>query len=377
MKKRRIAFVVNGLYGGGAERVLQILLSNFDRQKYDITLINHRDEVINDLYPAGIKYKSILKDIEKKKSKIGKTGVKIYNKINLIVYDNLSPRIFRLLYLRDKFDVEVAFIEGYATRIVSGGHSNKKIAWVHVDLQITPWTDIAFRSKKEQIKCYSSFDKIVSVSKSVKKSVEELFSYKSTVIYNPIDSREIQRKSSLLNVEREKPLLFVSVGRLVPQKGYDRLIPVIGKLVGEGFNFKLWIIGEGSERKHLEELIIKWRLENTVKLLGHQSNPYPYMAASDVFVCSSRSEGYSTAVTEAIILGLPVITTLCAGMNELLDDGKYGIIVENEDTALLEGMRNILRNKKLIKKYADHIKESKNRFSLEHQINEIYSLIDN
>ncbi len=377
MKKRRIAFVVNGLYGGGAERVLQILLNNFDRQKYDITLINHRDEVINELYPVGIKYKSILKNIEKKKSKIGRIGVKIYNKINLIIYDNLSPRIFRKIYLRDKFDVEIAFIEGYATRIVSEGRSGKKIAWVHVDLQITPWTDIAFRSTKEQVKCYSSFDEVVSVSKSVKKSVEELFSYKSRVIYNPIDTQEIQRMSSLSNVKREKPLLFVSTGRLVPQKGYDRLIPIIGKLVAEGFNFQLWIIGEGSERKYLEELIKKWKLENTIKLLGYQSNPYPYIAAGDVFVCSSRSEGYSTAVTEAIILGLPVITTLCAGMKELLDDGKYGIIVENEDIALLEGMRNILRDKKVIKTYAERIKESKNRFSLEHQINEIYSLIDN
>jgi glycosyltransferase involved in cell wall biosynthesis len=378
MKKKHIAFVVNGLYGGGAERVLQVFLKNFDRRKYNITLINHREEDINnEFYPTDIEYISILKNIEKKRTKYGRLWVKIYNKINLTIYDNLSPRIFRAIYLRDKFDVEIAFIEGYATRIVSGGNSRKKIAWVHVDLKLYPWTDIAFRSRDEQIRCYSFFDKIVSVSKSVQNSVEELFLCESTVIYNPIDSEGIRRMSSLLTVERnEKSVLFISAGRLVPQKGYDRLIPVVGKLITEGFNLNLWIVGEGTQREYLEELIKKWKLEGRVKLLGYQSNPYPYIKAGDFFVCSSQYEGYSTAVTEALILGLPVITTLCAGMEELLDN-KYGIIVENKDIALLNGMRNILEDKTLKAKYTALATEGSKRFLLEYQMNEVYSAIDN
>ncbi|WP_051697986.1 glycosyltransferase [Prevotella sp. 10(H)] len=378
MKKKEIAFVVNGLYGGGAEKILQVILNNFDWQKYNITLINHREEeIINELYPADIKYKSILKNTEKRKSKRGRLWVKIYNKVNLIIYDKFSSRIFRWLYLRDKFDVEIAFIEGYATRIVSGGRSDRKIAWVHIDLKLSPWTDIAFRSKKEQIECYTCFDEVVCVSDSVKETVEELFSRQSIVIHNPIDTKEIQKMSSLFTVEREnQPILFISVGRLVPQKGYDRLIPIIGKLVAEDFDLRLWIVGEGTERKSLEELIQKWHLEGVVKLLGYKSNPYPYMAVSDIFVCSSRSEGYSTAVTEALVLGIPVITTLCAGMRELLEDDKYGVIVENDDIALLEGIRDILKNKDQLIKYKSQAKKAAGRFSLEHQMNKIYNLID-
>ncbi|NDV67955.1 glycosyltransferase [Dysgonomonas sp. 25] len=379
MKKKHIAFVVNGLYGGGAEKVLQVFLAHFDREKYDITLINHReDEMSYEYYPADIQYKSILKSIEKRKSKAGKLWVKIFNKINLFIYNHFSPTLFRRLYLRDKFDVEIAFIEGYATRIVSGGYSGRKIAWVHIDLNISPWTDIAFRSKEEQTTCYSSFDEVVSVSESVKESLEKLYSRQSIVIYNPIDVEEIREMSALYTVERDKKkLLFVSVGRLVPQKGYDRLIPIIGKLIAEGFDFRLWIVGEGAERIRLEKLIREWNLEEIVTLWGNQSNPYPYIAASDVFVCSSRSEGYSTAVTEALILGLPVVTTLCAGMEELLDGGEYGIIVENEDEALLKGMRNVLSDRKLMSRYADRIERDKNRFSLERQMNNIYQVIDN
>lgn len=378
MKKKYIAFVVNGLYGGGAEKVLQVFLANFDRRKYDITLINLWEEnIIHEYYPEDVKYKSILKKVKEEDSKFRRLRAKVYNKIKLLVYDNFSPRIFRLLYLRDKFDVEIAFIEGYATRIVSGGSSDKKIAWVHIDLKLYPWTDVSFRSKEEQIKCYSTFDEVVSVSKSVKESFEELFARKSTVVYNPIDSEEIRKMSDQFTVERDREsLLLVSAGRLVLQKGYDRLIPVVGKLVAEGFNFILWIVGEGSERKHLEHLIREWDLERNVKLWGYQSNPYPYIKAGDMFVCSSRSEGYSTAVTEALILGVPLITTLCAGMKELLNDSKYGIIVENEDTALLDGMRNILTNKRLVSHYTAQAEDGRNRFSLECRMNDIYNVID-
>lgn len=380
MKKKHIAFVVNGLYGGGAERVLQVVLANLDRQKYDITLINHREEDINyELYPAGIRYKSILKNAEKKKSKTDFFFAKLYNKINLLIYNNFSPRIFRLVYLREKFDTEIAFIEGYATRIVSGSESSKKIAWVHSDLKLCHWTNIAFRSSTEEIKCYSYFDKVASVSDSVKKSVEELFSCKSLTIYNPVDTEKVMTMSSELTIDRDEgQQLFISVGRLVPEKGYDRLISTVGKLVAEGFNIVTWIIGEGPERVFLEKLIIEWKLENSVKLLGYKNNPHPYVKAGDWAVCSSRIEGYSTAVMEALILGLPVITTLCPGMQELLgENNEWGIVVENDDLALLNGMRDILKEPSLKDRYKSLSIERKKHFSLKQRMDDIYSLIDN
>lgn len=377
MKKKHIAFVVNGLYGGGAERVIQVLLNNIDRQRYDITLVNYRKEEIRDPYPTGIKYKSILKNGENR-SKAFQFWAKIYNKVNLIIYDNFSPQTFRFFYLRRKYDVEIAFIEGYATRIVSGGRSRKKIAWVHIDLKLYPWTDIAFRSKEEQIECYSSFDKVVSVSKSVKESVEELFRCNSVVIYNPIDTKEI-RKTSQPTIEKEQEqLLFISVGRLAPQKGYDRLIPIVGRLIAEGFDFRLWIVGEGTERGLLEELIRKWELESVVKLLGYQGNPYPYIKAADWFVFSSRYEGYGLVVAEALTLGTPVISVMCAEMKQLLgEQNQWGIIVDNEDDALYEGMKNILKNERLTARYTAKAIEGGNRFSLKNQMNEIYDVIDN
>ena len=225
--RKRFAFIVNGLCGGGAERVLQIVLRNLDRAKYDITLINHRQEHVNELYPSDIKYLNILKS----KSRAGRVWVKVYNKVNLLIYENFSPRLFRKIYLRKRFDVEIAFIEGYATRIASGGRSGKKIAWVHTDMKSNPWADIAFRSKEEQAECYLRFDCVVCVSSSSKGSFDGVYrSKRSVVIYNPIDGGEVRDMASRFLVKRDggSPL-FATVGRLVPQKGYDRPVWVGGR----------------------------------------------------------------------------------------------------------------------------------------------------
>ena len=99
-------------------------------------------------------------------------------------------------------------------------------------------------------------------------------------------------------------------------------------------------------------------------LWGFQTNPYAYLKHCDLFVCSSVSEGYSTAVTEALILGLPVITTDCSGMNELLLNGKCGVITENSEDALYLGLKNILEHPDLLGYYKHQAQDRGKDFSL-------------
>src|SRR5690606_16581840 len=106
---------------------------------------------------------------------------------------------------------------------------------------------------------------------------------------------------------------IVSVGKLNKVKGYDRLIAVAAKLKKDAINFNLVIVGEGDERKNLEKLISENQLENQVKLIGFHQNPYKYISKSDLFVSSSRSEGFSSVVVESVILEIPVLTTETAG----------------------------------------------------------------
>lgn len=100
------------------------------------------------------------------------------------------------------------------------------------------------------------------------------------------------------------------------------------------------------EREKLEKLIMDNHLSDVVFLYGYKENPYPYIKSSDVFICSSYAEGFSTVVTEALILGVPTVTTDCAGMRELLGDSHYGLIVKNSEEGLLEGITQMIDKKK-------------------------------
>ena len=175
-------------------------------------------------------------------------------------------------------------------------------------------------------------------------------------------------------VEHVRPLL-VTVGRLEHQKGYDRLVRIAKHLVDDGLKFELWILGVGSQEADLKQYIQENHLEECVKLLGFHTNPYKYIVQGDLFVCSSRSEGYSTAVTEALILGLPVITTDCSGMAELLKDGECGIITENDEGALYEGVKRLLKDAVLLEHYREKAVERGNDFTIESLMKPIENIL--
>lgn len=169
---------------------------------------------------------------------------------------------------------------------------------------------------------------------------------------------------------------MVTVGRFVPQKAYDRLLRVIKRLYEDGYSIELWILGDGEQRPILEEYINTHSLNKIIILWGFQKNPYPYLKHSDIFVCSSISEGYSTAVTEALILELPVITTACSGMDELLIDGKCGLITENSENGLYSGIKHVLDNPSLLTSYKQNILLHQERFSLSNQMVHIENLFN-
>lgn len=142
------------------------------------------------------------------------------------------------------------------------------------------------------------------------------------------------------------------MGRLTDQKNFLHLLRALPKLRRDGIPFRLQIIGEGQERKRLEEYIARKNLGDCVQLLGWQENPYPYIKAADIVVCSSRYEGLSTVVTEALILGKPVVTTPCNGMAELLGESRFGLIAEADDSGLHRALRRMLTEPDLRQHYA-------------------------
>lgn len=345
MKKSKVMFMCNSLHGGGAERVLQTILNNIGNE-FDITVYSVNEAYSLEEYPDKFEYKYIFK--QKSKGRLGKFLVKVKNKIKLLIYKYCTPAMFHKLFIRGEYDVEVAFIEGYSTRIVSGANSMvKKLAWTHIDMLKNHWSSIAYKNYDEEKACYTKFDTIACVSEVVKHSMDSLFDLKdkTKVVYNPINEDYIleSAKEEFRGIDKSESFRFITLGRLEEQKGYDRLIPIVAKLRSEGLDVELWILGEGSQWSNLKNLIKKYHVEDKVKLLGFKSNPFAYFKYCDVFVCSSRNEGYSTAVTEALILGMPVVSTLCSGTTELLgENSEYGIVTENSTDSLYQGMRKII-----------------------------------
>lgn len=336
--KTKILFCHFDLGNGGAEKVLINLLKSLDYSKYDVTLYLLFKHGVNlSTLPANVK---LLYLFNRKPFR----GITHLLKL-------LSPRFLHKLLIKDKYDIEIAYIEGAPTRIISGCQDNnvKLFAWVHI--QFSKKLFSSFRTYDEANKSYHNFDKVLFVSEVARSTFSANTGWTDIplgICHNVINVDEIITLSKDvidLSLSTSK-INLCSVGRLTHQKGYIRLINILGSIKNNvSRDWQLYILGQGEEKQLIETSVIKAGLQDNVHLLGYNMNPYKFVSKMDLFICSSYREGYSTAVTESIILGTPIITTDCAGMDEILGDSGAGIIVENTDKALTDILSKLLTGK--------------------------------
>ena len=371
---KKVLFLVESLSGGGAEKVLLTLIKNLNKEKYDITVYS--------IVKTGVYVRKIeqycklhhgLKDYTEY-SYLGKLYFRIKNKF---IYKLPSKLIYKWL-IKDKYDVEVAFLEGFSTKLVasSNNKNSKKIAWVHIDMITRDYADKMYKSLQQHIDTYKIFDKVIAVSDDVKQCYIQKFNLNNIETrYNPIDEIEINELSLDMFDYDEKYLNFVTIGRLEYQKGYDRLLRIVKKLNKDYECFKLYIIGEGSLKGEFIKFIEDNKLNNKVYLLGFKENPYRYLKGASAFICSSYAEGFSTVATEAMILGVPIITVECSGMKELFGNYECGIICKNKEEDLYKSMKKILDNPELLIHYRNNIVLRKKFFKLKKRMEEVESVL--
>lgn len=375
---KRVLFFLESLAGGGAEKVLSDIVCNLDPLKYDITVCTITDgDVYQNKVSGACKYKSFL-NIEDYRAG-GFRKLLFWLRIKMVY--KLPPRLIYRWFIRDKYDIEVAFIEGYATKLIAASNNSysQKIAWVHTDMQNNTYADKCYRNITEQILTYRKYQKIICVSQSVKNAFEKKIKITGNIYvqYNPVDENKIFELSKQhVSLSKKKSILLGTVGRLEHQKGYPRLLQCVKQVSIENPDFEIWIIGDGSQRKELEEYIKINKLENIVSLLGFQQNPYKYIRCCDAFICSSYAEGFSTAATESLILGKPIFTVECAGMRELIGDSQCGEVVPNTDTALLELLRKIITKEYQLEKYKQAAAIRGQEFRMAVRIAELEKLLE-
>lgn len=350
---------------GGAEKVLINLVNNLDFEKYEITVQTLFDYGVNKTYlNKNIKYKYIFKKIFRG---------------NIYLLKLFSPKFLFKKMIKGEYDIIISYLEGPTTRIVSGcSNKNVKLVnWVHTELKDIKEFKKVYRNLSEMKKCYLKYHKTIFVSLEVQKAFENIINVDSLVIPNVIDINTITESSQKENLDIEfmHPAI-VTIGRLTKVKGYERLLRIHKRLIDENVKNYIYLLGEGEERQNIEKIIHQENLSTTVKLMGYKKNPYVYIKNADLYVCSSYKEGYNTALVEAIILGKPVITTKCSGVNDILNNGRNGMIVENNDEALYEGLKRMILDEKLRKSYEEQIAERKLYFDTQTVINKTQNFFD-
>lgn len=362
----KILFFIESLSGGGAEKVLRNLVNAMDQRRFQITVQTLYPEAVTQLLAPGIEYKYCYPAA----GRVGNARMRIEAALGLTY-----P-----LHIRGNYDIEAAYLECGATKIMAGSTNRKalKLAWVHCDLAKKASDPAAF--VRATRKHYEKYDCAVCVSENVRQSFLEMYgdTVKTAMVYNTVDDAEILQKAAapLPGDVHKQRLTLAIVGRLTPQKKIQRALDAHACLLADGIEHDLWIVGEGEDRPMLEQYIREHRLENTARLLGFRSNPYCLMQNADLLICSSVYEGFSTFLTEGLILGKPIVTTECSGMRELLGDSEYGLITENEDEAFYRGLKQMLTQPGLMEQYAERAKARGRDFRQETLVRETEDFLE-
>lgn len=372
MKKKKIVIIQETLAGGGAERVLVNILNKFNYDKFEVDLlVIHKTGIYLEKIPENVNIKSIFSPLESN----NKFVKRIYHKLSNIIIKKFAS-IIHSKYIGKNYDIEIAFLEGPCTYILSKSKNkcSVKIGWIHIDLK-------KFRrmSEEEEKECYKKLDHIICVSNESKNRFLELYpkySEKVKVIYNLINTEEIKELSEEnINYSFNEPTI-VAVGRLAQQKRFDILIKAHSLLINEGIKHKLLILGEGNEEDYLKKLITELNVDNSVSLHGFVKNPYPFIKNSDIYVMSSDFEGLPLVICEALVLGKAIVSTDCTGPNELLKDGTGLLVPCNNHNELKEAIKFLLCNRDIKLVLERKSIEKSKLFNEDKVLKEIYKIIE-
>ena len=380
--KKKILFMVSSMNIGGVEKSLLSLLAVIPKEKYEITILTlDKKGGFLEYIPNNVKlieaewFKYIKPIIMDSPQNIIKRYIKNYEflKILSFIYSYFKTKKTNDRYIyykhvlksipecKEKYDVAIAYagpteiIDAYISHKVK---AEKKIAWVHFDISKHKI------NKKLYNNLYERFNKIFAVSNECKKKLDEIIPAvrnKSEVLFN-IVSEDLINEMSEFYVDFDdnyKGIKIITVGRLSKEKGQDLAIKALSKLKKDRYDVKWYCIGDGNSRREFERLIKEYNLEGDFLLLGATSNPYPYIKSADIYVQTSRHEGYCLTLAEAKALNKPIITTNFIGAYEQIKDNENGIIVDCNENDLADAIKKLIDEKEICSRFSNKLREEK------------------
>lgn len=324
---------------GHEVEILEIYEKGLLKPQFDPRVTFHA--ICSDEYKE--KYYASLSEIKQEKNigkKLLKCGKQVFSKA--VGYRSYAEKIAAKHYAGIRFDVAVNYLETETPAFLLDNISaDKYFQWIHTDV-----SNENARRDTDRLKPYfDRLDKIFCVSEYARKSFCRAYQgldEKVVTLYNFFDADEITSKSrEPFSFGSDAPVLL-SVGRMTEQKAYPRFLRVLKRLRDESYSFVWHVLGTGVESEKIYEKINEYGLCDRVFLHGVTDNPYKYMRACDIFVLPSEYEGFPTVTVEAKLIGCPVLATDVSGIREQLVDGKTGLIVENSEQGLYEGLKRLL-----------------------------------
>lgn len=347
-RKIKILFRLRSMETGGVQRVFLDIWNNLPKDKFDITLMLnlYQGELVSEI-PKDIKLIVIGKGREQmsKNPLIQKIQLGL-RRLKLEIYDKF-PSLLYALKVKEQYDIEVAC--GYAEfeMVLNSPQKSKKIAWFHTDVSY----DKDQKRVWNRINQMKKFDWVVFCSKKSRQIIKDLYNVSypnSSIIYNAMKIDDIRQKAKAFPVKYDLHPVFSSMGRLHTSKGYDMLINIHKRLLDEGLEHSIVIIGGGHEMENLKNQTMELGVQKTFKLLGSQQNPFPYIKASDFFVFPTKAESYPLTIGEAIGLEIPIISTNVGGIPEMIQDGVDGVLVEPNEDSIYQAMKRFLTDKEWV-----------------------------
>lgn len=373
-KKKEILFAYNAMNIGGSTTSLLSILNRLDYSKYNVDLLLNENsgELLSEIpsevniLPAARKYSDrraeyfhrLLSPKYMTHFLISK-WIAYRDKCDMHGIQYREWKDIEFFRTIDKeYDVAIAFLEGDRCKFVARHiKAKRKVAWIHLD-----YIGAEMEAKYDQ-DTMCIYDAIVHVSEKCKKSFEYLFPQlknKTYVIENILVEEYVKRRAKEKEafIVQSSKINLITVCRIsFFHKGLDRVIQVLARLKNEGLAEKLcwYIVGDGEDLDTLKNMIITYGLERYIVILGSKVNPYPYLAGMSLFFLPSRFEGKPMAVTEGFMMGLPALVTQYSSACEQVRDDVDGMIVENSEDGIYQGLKYIAEHPEKIEEWKKNV----------------------
>jgi glycosyltransferase involved in cell wall biosynthesis len=366
--KIKLLFRHRSMEMGGVEKVMLSLLNNLDKYKFEMTVcLNLNQGELRNEFPNHVR-KVYLADGKEDFSKNPfLQKLQLWRRQKKLQYLTKYPEIIDRDYLKENYDIEIGMTYNDFESVLNSTNKNsKKVGWFHSEIQLPKLQPLV----PKILEHFPQFDYMIYCSEKIKTLMHQYYPEldypKEEVIINaiPIDEIKKKAKEKIEDFPKGKPV-FVSIGRLHTRKGYHKLMEAHAKLLEEGLEHSVLIVGDGEELQNLLAQQKKLGVEKSFFFGGNKMNPYPYIENADFFILPSESEAWPLVIAEALILQKPIIATKTGDIPEMISDKKTGILIDYNTDEMYRAMKGFLTNKNLIEEIKQNLTNIEKQFDNE------------